>query len=314
MTAGFGRLPPAWRGAAWMTLSALLFACQAGIVRHLSAEIHFLEISLFRALFGVVVMLPWLARAGLGAMSTRHTGLYAWRGVLSTVAMYGWFGSLALLPIADATAVSFTFPLFIALFGVLFLRESAPPARWAALFLGFAGTLVVVRPGFAEVNAGFLLVIGAGLGIATSAMILKVAIRSDHPDAAVLYQSVWMLPFAAAGALLVWQWPTPEQWLWGCLLGVASTLAQRCYTRALAVGETGAVVPFDFARLPFAVALGFAAFSELPDAWTLVGAVIIFAASIVAGRGEARRASLVTARRRAGPGGPGSAPGPRGRR
>ncbi len=288
----FARLPPSWQGAAWMTMSALLFAGQAAIVRYLSKEMHFLEISLFRALFGVVAMLPWLMRTGIGVMRTRHAGLYATRGFLSTIAMYGWFGSLALIPIADATAISFTFPLFIALFGVIFLRESAHPMRWAALIIGFAGTLVIVRPGFQEVNIGMVMVIGAGLCIATSAMMLKVAIRSDHPDTAVLYQSVFMLPFAVAGAALVWQWPSAEQWLWGLALGAASATAQRFYTRAFAVGETGAVAPFDFARLPFAVALGFVAFAELPDLWTVLGAAIIFAAWIVAERSEARRTRL----------------------
>lgn len=294
MIAGLGnaftRLRPSWQGAAWMTMSALLFAAQAAMVRYLSQDMHFLEISLFRALFGVVAMLPWLMRAGLGVMRTRNTGLYAGRGLLSTIAMYGWFGSLALIPIADATAISFTFPLFIALFGVIFLRESAHAMRWAALIIGFAGTLVIVRPGFQEVNIGMVMVIGAGLCIATSAMMLKVAIRTDHPDTAVLYQSVFMLPFAVAGAALVWQWPTAEQWLWGFALGAASATAQRFYTRAFAVGETGAVAPFDFARLPFAVVLGFVAFAELPDLWTVLGAAIIFAAWIVAERSEARRA------------------------
>ena len=291
MTAGnaFTRLPPSWQGAVWMTMSALLFAAQTAIVRYLSKDLHFLEISLFRALFGVVAMLPWLLRAGIGVMQTRNTGLYAARGVLSTVAMYGWFGSLALIPIADATAISFTFPLFIALFGVLFLRESAHPMRWTALLVGFAGTLVIVRPGFQEINIGMLMVIGAGLCIASSAMMLKVAIRADHPDTAVLYQSVYMLPLAAIGAAFVWQWPTAEQWMWGLALGAASATAQRFYTRAFAVGETGAVAPFDFARLPFAVAIGFAAFAELPDVWTVLGAAVIFAASILAQREEARR-------------------------
>ena len=291
MSAGnaFTRMPPSWQGAAWMTMSALLFAAQTAIVRYLSKDLHFLEISLFRALFGVVAMLPWLLRAGIGVMRTRNTGLYAARGALSTVAMYGWFGSLALIPIADATAVSFTFPLFIALFGVLFLRESAHLWRWTALLAGFAGTLVIVRPGFQEINVGMLMVIGAGLCIASSAMMLKVAIRTDHPDTAVLYQSVYMLPFAAIGAAFVWQWPSAEQWMWGLALGAASATAQRFYTRAFAVGETGAVAPFDFARLPFAVAIGFAVFAELPDVWTVLGAAVIFAASILAERGEARR-------------------------
>ena len=286
---GFARLPPSWQGAAWMTMSALLFAGQAAIVRYLSKEMHFLEISLFRALFGVIAMLPWLLRTGIGVMRTRNTGLYATRGLLSTIAMYGWFGSLALIPIADATAVSFTFPLFVALFGVIFLRESAHPMRWMALFMGFAGTLIIVRPGFQEVNIGMVMVIGAGICIASSAMMLKVAIRTDHPDTAVLYQSVYMLPFAVIGAAFVWEWPSAEQWLWGLLLGAASATAQRFYTRAFAVGETGAVAPFDFTRLPFAVAIGFLVFAELPDVWTVAGAAVIFGSSIVAQRGEARR-------------------------
>ena len=285
----FGRLPPSWQGAIWMTMSALLFAGQTAIVRYLSKEMHFLEISLFRALFGVIAMLPWLMRTGIGVMRTRNTGLYAGRGLLSTIAMYGWFGSLALIPIADATAISFTFPLFIALFGVIFLRESAHPMRWTALFMGFAGTLVIVRPGFQAFDIGMIMVIGAGLCIASSAMMLKVAIRTDHPDTAVLYQSVFMLPFAVVGAAFVWEWPTWDQWLWGLALGAASATAQRFYTRAFAVGETGAVAPFDFARLPFAVALGFLVFAELPDLWTVAGAAIIFGSSIVAERSEARR-------------------------
>ena len=285
----FARLPRSWQGAAWMTLSAVMFAAQAAVVRHLSADLHFLEISLFRALFGVVVMLPWLARAGLGAMRTRYTRLYVCRGLLSTVAMYGWFGGLSLIPIADATAISFTFPLFIALFAVVLLKEPAPLVRWAALCAGFAGTLVVVRPGFQEINAGVFMVIGAGLCIAFSAMILKVTLRTDSPDIAAFYQSTYMLPLSMVGAAIVWVWPTPEQWLWGFVLGGASATAQRLYSRAFALGDAGAVVPFDFMRLPFAIAIGFAAFSELPDLWTVAGATIIFAASAAAGRGEARR-------------------------
>ena len=277
-------LPGSWQGAIWMTLSAAMFAVQTAIVRHLSMELHFLEISLFRALFGVVAMLPWLCRRGLGVMRTSNSRLYIARGALGTVAMYGWFGGIALIPIADATAISFTFPLFIALFGVLLLREPVRAASWIALVVGFAGTLVVIRPGFEEVNMGALMVIGAGLLIAMSAMILKVTLRTDLPDIAALYQAVYMLPFALIGAVFVWSAPTLEQWLWGFALGAASTSAQRCYSRAFAVGDTSAVAPFDFSRLPFAVVIGLVVFSEIPDFWTIVGGAIIFSASILAGR------------------------------
>ena len=121
----FARLSPSAQGAIWMTLSAVFFAAQAGIVRYLSKDLHFIEISFFRAIFGIVIMLPWLMRSGVGVLRTSHTRLYVTRGFLSTVAMYGWFGSLTLIPIGDATAISFTFPLFIALAGVLLLKEPA---------------------------------------------------------------------------------------------------------------------------------------------------------------------------------------------
>ena len=272
-----------------MTLSAVFFAAQAGIVRYLSKDLHFIEISFFRAVFGIVIMLPWLMRSGVGVLRTSNTKLYVTRGLLSTIAMYGWFGSLTLIPIGDATAISFTFPLFIALAGVLLLKEPAHATRWIALAIGFAGTLIVVRPGFQEVNIGVFMVIGGGVCIAFSAMILKVMLRTDAPDKAAIYQSIYMLPFALAAVLFVWEWPTPEQWFWGFMLGALSTTAQRLYSRAFATGDVGSITPFDFTRLPFAIAIGFVIFSELPDVWTIVGGVVIFCSSVFAGQTESRR-------------------------
>ncbi len=289
VSANFARMPPWLQGATWMMLSAVLFASQAGIVRYMSKDFHFIEISFFRAAFGIVVMIPWLMRRGVGVLRTPHTGRYVLRGFLSTAAMYGWFGGITLIALADATAISFTFPLFIALFSIIFLKEKARLARWIAMAAGFAGTLIVIRPGFAEVNHGVFMVIGAGLCIGGSAMILKVMLRTDAPDKAALYQSIYMLPFAAVGALFVWEWPNAEQWVWAFAIGAVSTWAQRLYSRAFAVGDIGAITPFDFMRLPFATLIGLFAFAQTPDVWTIVGGAAIFVASVYAGRAESRR-------------------------
>lgn len=291
VAATFARLPPSLQGATWMTLSAVFFAGQAGIVRYLADDFHFIEISFFRAVFGIVAMVPWLAKQGAGILITPQTKLYVTRGFLSTAAMYGWFAGLTLIPLADATAISFTFPLFIALAGVLLLKEPAHATRWIALTVGLLGTLVVVRPGFEKVNVGVFMVIGGGVCISMSAMLLKVALRTDHPDKAALYQSIYMLPFALVGALFVWKWPDWEQWLWAFALGAASVTAQRLYSRAFATGDVGSVAPFDFTRLPFAVAIGFFFFAQIPDIWTIVGGTVIFASSIFMGRSESRRSA-----------------------
>lgn len=290
--ATFARMPPSLQGAIWMTLSAVFFASQAGIVRYMAEDFHFIQISFFRALFGIVTMLPWLIHNGIGALRTPYTGRYVARGFLSTAAMYGWFGGLTLIALGDATAISFANPLFIVLFGMLFLKEQARLTRWIALAVGFAGTLIVVRPGFQEFNIGVLMVLGSGLCIGGSAMILKVTLRTDSPDKAALYQSIYMLPFALVGAVFVWKWPDPEQWLWAFAIGAVSTAAQRVYSRAFAIGELGAIMPFDFMRLPFAILIGFVVFSQTPDVWTIVGGAVIFSASLYAGQAERKRERL----------------------
>ena len=120
-----------------------------------------------------------------------------------------------------------------------------------------AGTVMILRPGFAEPNIGALMVIGSALFIAASAILVKVAARQDSPDMIAMYQVLYMLPMTFVPALFVWAWPGWRELALAAMVGVFSTLAQRAYTRAYAAADASAVTPFDFMRLPFAVALGF---------------------------------------------------------
>jgi drug/metabolite transporter (DMT)-like permease len=280
-------LSPPVQAALWMILSALFFSAGAAAVRYLSAELHFIEISFFRSLFGLAVMLPWFVRFGLGGLRTKHQANYFARGVCSTIAMFLWFGGLSLVPIAEATAISFTTPFMVTIAAVLFLHESMRSHRWIGLVIGFLGTLVIVRPGFTEVNWGMLTVLAAGIFIAASVMNIKIVARDDSPDAVAVYQCLYMLPMTLLPAIFVWSWPSLEGWAWAIAVGVCSTYGQRTYTRALALADASAVTPLDFLRLPFSVGLGFVMFGELPDVWTLVGGLVIFAASAYVGRAEA---------------------------
>ena len=284
----FAALPAPLRGGAWMLLSGALFVTASASVRHLSAELHFIEISFFRSLFGIIVMLPWLASAGLGALRTRHTRHYLTRGVTSMLAMFCWFGALSMMALADATSISFATPLFISVAAVLVLAEPMRTSRSIGLVVGFAGTLVILRPGFVDINIGALMVLGAAVFIAWSAILVKIVGRDDRPDTIALYQVLYMFPMTLAAALFVWRWPSAEQLFWAAMVGVLSTFAQRAYARAYAIADATAVTPYDFMRLPFAVTLGFVLFSELPDLWTVAGGLVIFLASAYVGHGEAR--------------------------
>lgn len=286
--AAMAALPPPIQGAVWMVLSGICFTGAAAAVRMLAGEIHFIQISFFRSAFGLLCLLPWLTSVGLGALRTRQTTRYMARSVFSVLANFCWFAALVSMPIADATSLSFTTPLFVSMAAMLFLAEPARLGRWTGLIVGFAGTVIILRPGFAEINVGALAVLASGVLFAASAIYVKVLVRQDPPDTVTLYQLLYMLPINFLPALFVWTWPTAQQWLWAVLIGVLTTTAQRAYVRAYAVTDASAVQPFDFLRLPFAIGLGFIMFAELPDLWTVAGGIVIFASSFLVAHGEVR--------------------------
>jgi drug/metabolite transporter (DMT)-like permease len=293
LRARFDALPGAVRGAAWMTLTGALFSLNSAAVREIAHEVHPFEIAFFRSLIGLPLMLPWLLGVGLAGLATRNRGLYVARGTLSGVATMLWFLALALIPIADATAISFVSPIVTSIAAMVILRETMGLNRWTAVACGFAGVVVILRPGFAEVNAGTWLVLASTLCVAFNSVMVKTATRTDSPDTIAFYQIAIMVPVTFVPALFFWSWPTWHGWLWIAVIAVISTTAHRTLGRAFAAADVTAIQPFDFLRMPFAVAIGWAMFAELPDAWTWAGAIVIFASSAYIAQREA------AARRRA---------------
>jgi drug/metabolite transporter (DMT)-like permease len=288
--AWFDSLPGPVRGAAWMTLTGALFSFNAAAVRHVAGEVNGIEVAFFRSLFGVPLMLPWLMRVGLVALTTRHAKLYVARGTVSGLNTMFWFTALAYIPVADATAISFLAPIFGSLAAIAMLGEPMRARRWVAVAVGFAGMAVILRPGFVQVNLGAVLVLLSTFGVAINSVMVKTATRTDSPDTIAFYQILIMVPVTLIPSLFVWTWPSAEGWFWLGIVGLASTLAHRSLGRAFAAADVTAVQPFDFMRMPFAVAFGFLMFDELPDVWTWAGGATIFASSAYVAHREAQLA------------------------
>jgi drug/metabolite transporter (DMT)-like permease len=285
------RLPPVARGCLWMVLATTLLGVMNVIVRYLSREVHPFEIAFFRNLGQLVFMLPWLARAGLEAMRTDRLGMQAARAAAALGGMLLWFSTLALIPVAEATALSFTAPLFATIGAALVLGEVVRLRRWTATTIGFAGALLILRPGAGEFSWSALLALGAAAMFAVSALTLKSVSRTESPNATVLYTALFMTPASLVPAAFVWRWPGLDSLLWLAALGLVATLAHQSLTRAYAAADASAVAPFDFFRLPAAAAIAYVAFGEAPDAWTWIGAAVIFAATAYIARREARLAA-----------------------
>ncbi|MCW5770968.1 MAG: DMT family transporter [Rhodospirillaceae bacterium] len=276
-------------GAGWMLLASAGFSVMTGLVRFVAdTGMHPWEVAFFRNVFGLMVMGPWIVSAGFAGLKTARLGLYTMRATTGVISMLAWFWSVALMPIAEATALGFTAPLFTTLLAVVVLREVVRLRRWTAVLVGFAGTIVILRPGSGDVMAlgAAAALTGAALQAASTIMIKTLA-RTESPNAIVAYLTIYLTPMSLVPALFVWTTPTWTQLGWLALLGLAGTTAHLCFTRALRAADASMVMPVDFARLIFVSLIGIFVFGQIPSAWTWVGAAIIFASGVYIVRREA---------------------------
>jgi drug/metabolite transporter (DMT)-like permease len=289
-------------GGGWMLLACAGFAVMTGIVRHLTDwGIHPFEVAFFRNFFSFFVMLPWMISTGIAGLRTAKLSLYTARAAIGMLSMLAWFWSVSLLPIAEATALGFTAPFFTTILAALVLHEVVRLRRWTAVVVGFIGTLVILRPGHADIAVlGVAASLFAAATQAISTILIKTLARTESPNAIVAYMGIYLTPMSLVPALFVWTWPSWMQLGGLAALGVVATFSHLCFTRALRVADASAVVPFDFARLVFVAIIGMIVFNQIPSVWTWVGAAIIFASGVYIVRREA--VAQREGRRKAAPG------------
>ena len=258
------------------------------LVRDLSADYSAFELLLIRNLVAVSILLPPAMRVGLTTLKTHRIGLHFLRTVFSYLAVLGLFFAIGQLPLPDVTAVSFTQPLFVVVLAALILKEAVGIARWRAVFFGFIGLLLIVRPGFNEVGLATVVVLLSAMFYACSNICVKRLMTTDTPNQSVVYFNLLMLPLSLIPALFFWTTPDPGDLLRMIGIGLGGTLTVYAFARSLSLADASAVIPFDFLRLPFAALAAFLLFSETGDLWTWVGSVIIFASSYALARAGGR--------------------------
>jgi drug/metabolite transporter (DMT)-like permease len=280
-------LPGPIQGAILMTVAAAGFAGMNIIIRALSFELHPFQISFFRVVIGVAFMLPWVMRAGLGALATASHKLYLSRSMLGYASMLCWFTGLASLEIAEATALGFTSPLFATAAAALLLGEVVRARRWTATLIGLSGAMIVIRPGFGDLEFAHLLVLASAALGGWNAITVKQLTRTDNPNVIIVYMSLYMLPVAFLPALFVWRWPSADALMLVGLLGVCATIGHQCFTRAMAACEASYVLPFEFARLPISATVAYFVFAEQPDIYTWIGGGVIIGSTFYIAQREA---------------------------
>lgn len=274
----FDAVPSNAKGLANMLASATTISGVNGLVVHLSHSVHVFEIAFFRQLFGVIFMSALFLRGGLRPLITRRFGLHVLRSVLNVVAMLGFFYGLTLEPLAKVVSLSLSAPLFATIGAVLFLREKMTPHRWVALLVGFAGGLIILRPGIQVVSIGAIMVVLSNAFWAVALVVIKVLSRTESSVTIALYATILQTPVALIFALFFWQTPTLEQLVWMAAIGIGGTVAQICLGEAFRHADATLVLPIDFTKLFWASLIGYFFFDQVPEIWIWVGGAVVFTA------------------------------------
>jgi drug/metabolite transporter (DMT)-like permease len=294
-------------GALW-GLGAATFHSFVPIAVRFLEHIPSIELVLFRNVIGLSLFLSIVGWRGFGFLRTQRIGFHFQRNLANFIGMWLWFAGLALLPVAKAVALHFTVPLMVVVLAWIFLRERPGGVRLTMTLIGFAGVLVILRPGTVEIGPAAFLVLGSALAYAGVAIFTRSLGRTDHPSTTSFYYQSMVSVFAAVSMLggwfiatrfpdagvsiksFTWVMPTVADIPALLLLSVAGTVAPYCLVRAFIHAEATIVEPIEYLRLPISAGIAYLVFSQTTDVWVWVGAAVIAASTLYMTRHETRKA------------------------
>lgn len=289
---------PLLRAMAMMVGSTLCFVGMHALVSKVSQDLPPIEVAFFRNLFGFIVLMPALVRSRFSAFRTTRLHLHAVRGGINSISMMMFFTALAITPLAQATALAYTAPLFMTIGAVFFLGETLRARRIAALVIGFIGALIVLRPGLVPLDLGPILVVSSAVLWAVSMIDIKILSRTDSSLTIATYMLVFVTPITFIAALFVWQTPSWENLGWMFVLGGLGSIGHLLFAESFKLADTTVLMPLDFTKMIWAAVLGFMFFGQVPDMWTWIGGTVIFASATYISYREhqlARRAQVAAA-------------------
>jgi drug/metabolite transporter (DMT)-like permease len=241
------------------------------------------ETLFWRQFIPATCITAWLARRGeLARLKTDRPWIHARRAVIGTIGMFMTLGVVQVLPLAEATILGFTTPMFAVLLATLFLRERVGPWRWGAVVLGLVGVSIIAGPGRTHMPLfGLAVGLGAAFFVALVSIQLRDLGRTEEPIRIVFWFSALGSLMLSPGLLLTGHAHSPGGWLLIAGIGLTGLFAQLCLTAALRYGSVAAVVTMDYSQLGWATLWGWLFFAQLPPASTWLGGPLVVAAGLI---------------------------------
>jgi drug/metabolite transporter (DMT)-like permease len=286
------KLPPNVRGILWLVMGSLAFSINDLFVKSLGDSMSPFQMAFFRYGIGFLIMAPVFLRMGTVGLKTSRPGIHGARLIIACIAQVGVYTAVVYLPLADATALAFSRILFTTIVAVIVLREVVSGGRWTATFAGFIGVIIMVRPG-GDIDPIALVAIGGACTFAVANVMIRLMSTTEPPNRILFYYQAGGILVFLPPTVLLWQTP-PDlvSWLMALAIGILTAVGMIGFIRGFAVGEASVIGPTEYIRLIFAAGFGLLIFGEMPEGWTIAGALIIVACTSFIARMESRKRSV----------------------
>ncbi len=265
-----------------LNLSAwIILPFMDAIAKYLSAELSFFQITWARYFFTVFFIFPLMLIFFKKKLTfSENPKLQLLRGLTLFLANICFFYSISIISLAKALTLAFIAPLITTAFSPFFLGEKVGFKRWTAVLFGFMGTLVVIRPGFLDVNLATFAALGTGFLYGIYLIITRKLHSTDSPLLTLLITGIVGASIGSFLVPIVWIQPTYSQWLWLALMGIFACVGHLLLIYSLKFADASKLAPLGYFEIVTNIILGYYIFNNFPDYWTFLGLFIIILSGI----------------------------------
>lgn len=264
------------RGIAFIVVGMTCFGISDALAKLLVADLPVAEIVWARYTFHFVFLFVLLRPKSLrGLVRTRHPRIQFSRSAMHFMAIICAFLALRYLPLAEATAIAFVWPLLACVLSIPILGEHVGLRRWAAIVVGLAGALIIIRPGLGIVHWAAFLALGMAFAYATYHVLTRRVGTTDPFITSFFYMGTVGVVITTLALPFIWVAPDKTQWMLLATLGLSGATSHFCIIRALQNARASTLAPFGYVHLVSATILGYVIFDAVPDGPTVLGSSII---------------------------------------
>ena len=269
-------------GAYYFLLSVLLFSFMELLVKFLSENYPTGQIVFARGFFGLIpIFLIMPKKNFLNNLRTKKIKLHICRAMTGSFALISIFFGIKYLPLADAISITFAAPIFATLFSIFLLKELVGKKRWFAIFLGFIGILIILKPGTSMFSLYSIFPVLFCIGFAASAILIKILSKTEKNYLIAFYYTVALTILSLFLNPITWIIPNTFDFIILFLIGISGSFGNILITEAYRNSDVSLVTPIKYLNLIFAIIFGYIIFNEIPNIFTILGSMFIVVSTII---------------------------------